>query len=178
MKTDNTYLKQKIQLRIDCLNGKKEVSVLDCFAGTGKLWDYVKKSTNININIIGIEKEYRKNKMTLIGDNRKYLKTIDLKNFDIIDLDSYGIPFDQLEILFERNYKGIIIVTAIQSIFGTLPDKMLYKLGYTDRMIKKIPTLFYRDGFAKLKNYLYINGIKKIEGYFIGRKNYFYFNLN
>jgi len=53
---------------------------------------------------------------------------------------------------------------------------MLIKLGYTKAMIRKCQTIFNRNGFGKLKNYLYLNGIKYIKGYFIGRKNYFIIN--
>ena len=177
MKTDNSYLCEKIQLRLDCIK-KKNVSVLDCFSGTGKLWQAVKNKSKSKISVTGIEKEADKNIFSLPGDNLKYLKSIDLLKFDIIDLDAYGIPFSQLKILFERNYKGIVIITANQSIYGMIPRKMLYELGYTKEMIEKIPALFNRNGIDKLKNYLYLHGVQLIEGYFIGRKNYFCFNLN
>jgi hypothetical protein len=112
----------------------------------------------------------------LPGDNLKYLKSIKL-DYDIVDLDAYGIPFKQLEILFKRNYIGTIIVTAIQSGMGVLPKGMLHKLGYQQSMVDKIPTLFSRNGIEKLKNYLYLYGVKQITGYFINRKNYFYFTI-
>jgi hypothetical protein len=178
LKTDNSYFNEKVQLRLDCIKGKKCISVLDCFSGTGRLWQSVKSKSKVKILITQIEKEPGKNKMALPGDNLKYLKSIDLSKFDIIDLDAYGIPIAQLNILFDRNYKGIVIVTAIQSMLGSLPKKLLYELGYTKQMIDKIPTLFNRNGIDKLKNYLYLHSIQSIEGYFIDRKNYFYFNLN
>jgi hypothetical protein len=178
LKTDNSYFDEKVQLRLDCIKGNKSISILECFAGTGKLWQSVKCKSKVKISIIQIEKEPGKNNMALPGDNLKYLKSIDLSKFDVIDLDAYGIPIAQLNILFSRNYKGIVIVTAIQSMLGCLPKKMLYELGYTKEMISKIPTLFNRNGIDKLKKYLYLHGVNHIEGYFIGRKNYFYFNLN
>jgi len=175
MKTDNSYFDLKVQLRLDCLKGKKKVKILDCFSGEGKLWGAVIKKTKVKITIIGIEKESGKNRMSLPGDNIKYLKSIDLSQFDIIDLDAYGIPYAQLEIILNRDYKGIVIVTAIQSMFGMLPKKMLYRLGYTKEMIEKIPILFNKNGLDKLKNYLYLYGVQLIEGYFINLKNYFCF---
>jgi len=177
LKTDNSYFAEKVSLRIDALPNKKQIIVLDCFAGAGLLWNEIKK-THKNIQVVPIEKESQKNKLALIGNNLKYLSSLDLSKFDIIDLDSYGIPFKQLEILFERKYKGIIIITAIQSGMGKLPNALLKKLGYTEKMIKKIPTLFNKNCVDKLKNYLYLCGIKKVEGYFINRKNYFYFKTN
>lgn len=96
MKTDNSYIEEKIDLRISAISEKKSVTVLDCYAGTGKLWTLVKQRTGCNISVVGIEKENGKNKYALPGDNIKYLKNIDLSKFDIIDLDAYGIPFAQL----------------------------------------------------------------------------------
>lgn len=178
MKTDNSYLQEKIQLRLEAINNFKNVHILDCFAGKGILWDSVKKKTNKDISIIAIEKDQSKNQISLIGDNLKYLKKMDLNEFDIIDLDAYGIPFEQLLILFQRDYQGIVIVTAIQSVYGALPKKLLLFLGYSESMINKIPTLFYKKGLDKLLNYLYINDIKEVTGYFTENKSYFYFRMN
>ena len=177
MKTDNSHLKQKVELRIKYLPDKTKIKVLDCFAGKGTIWRQVKKESDKQIQIISIEKEKGKNKSALEGDNVKYLLSMDLTKFDIIDLDAYGIPFEQLEILFKRNYKGIVFITAIQSIIGKIPNGLLIKLGYTQKMINKIPSLFNRNGIEKVKNYLYLCGIEYIKGYFIGRKNYFVINI-
>lgn len=179
MKIDNSYLNEKVKLRIDSLPNKDEIFVLEAFAGEGKIWNKVIKQTDKQIKILKIEMEHNKTKMFYLqGDNRKYLKTLDLSKFDIIDLDAYGIPFEQLEIVFKSDFKGIVHVTAIQSGMGILPKKLLYKLGYTKEMIKKIKSIFNRNGLGKLKNYLYLCGIKEVVGYFINRKNYFYFNIN
>jgi hypothetical protein len=58
---------------------------------------------------------------------------------------------------------------------GTLPNKLLNELGYNESMIKKCRTLFSKNGLEKFKQFLAINGVKEICGYFIDRKNYFYF---
>jgi hypothetical protein len=177
LKTDNSHFKEKVQLRLDCIKGLKKVNVLDCYSGFGNLWQEVKRQSKSEIKVTGIEKINGKNKLSLPGDNIKYLKSIDLSKFDVIDLDAYGFPINQLEIIFNRDYKGIVIVTAIQSMMGQLPKKMLYEIGYTKAMIDKIPTLFNKDGLGKLKNYLYLHSVQLIEGYFIDSKNYFYFKL-
>jgi hypothetical protein len=36
-------------------------------------------------------------------------------------------------------------------VYGILPRKMLTCLGFTEKMIKKIPALFFRNGFDKFK---------------------------
>lgn len=179
MKTDNSYFDVKVQLRVRSLPRKNEIYVLDCFSGTGKIWKEVcRRESEKNIHVISIEKEEGKNRYAITGDNIKVLSAIDLKIFDIIDLDSYGIPFSQMEILFRKGYKGIVHITAIQSGMGKLPNGLLIKLGYTRNMIKKIPTIFNRNGIEKIKNYLYLYDIEHITGCFIDRKNYFYFKTN
>lgn len=178
MKTDNSYTEEKILLRLKAIEKIDNPIILECYAGNGILWDEVKKRTNKKVQILRIEKEKNKGfKTYLQGDNLKYLSSIELGKFNVIDLDAYGIPAAQLDIIFNRNFKGVIIVTAIQTMQGALPHSILLKNGYTKQMIKKIPTLFYRNGIDKLKNYLYISGINEIEGYFIDNKNYFYFNV-
>lgn len=178
MAIDNSFFEEKVLIRIKAIEGIKKPVVLECYTGEGKLWDEVKNRTIKNIMILRIEKERQKGqKIYLQGDNLKYLSAMDLNKFDVIDLDAYGIPYRQLEVIFFKKYKGIVIVTCIQSIFGKLPNDMLKKLGFTKKMISKIPTLFYRNGIEKLKNYLYLYGVQLIEGYFIERKNYFYFKI-
>lgn len=176
MKTDNSYLQGKIELRIQSLPKKENIYVLDCYSGSGTIWKEVKKQTKLNITIVSIEQEIGKNKTALQGNNLKYLNILELSKFDIIDLDAYGIPYAQLKIIFKRKYKGIVHVTAIQSGMGQLPKGLIKEIGYTEQMMEKISSLFNRQGIEKLKNYLYINGITKINGFFINRKNYFYFN--
>lgn len=177
MKTDNSYLEEKILLRLNHLPNKNNISVLDCYAGEGFIWKEVKKRTNKNISVTAIEKEKGKNKSALQGDNLKFLPVLDLSKYDIIDLDAYGIPFEQLEIIFKRGYKGRIFVTAIQTMQGRLNNDLLIKIGYPKIFIDKSPTLFSRNFMSKIQRYLYINNIKEIQGYFIKNKNYFTFKI-
>lgn len=174
--TDNTYFKHKIKLRLDNLPNKKNINILDCYYGDGLIWNEIKIKSNKNIKIISIDRKKESNAL-LIGDNIKYLKGMDLNKYDIIDLDAYGIPYDQIKIILEKQFKGVIFVTFIQSIFGRLPKKMLFDLGYNKKMIEKCPTLFEKNGIEKLLKILYNYNIESISGFFIGRKNYFKINL-
>ena len=174
--TDNTYFQEKVKLRIDNLPNKKTIKVLDCYAGEGKIWNYIKANSKKDIQILSIDKE-QKQFNQLLGDNVKFLKMLTLSNFDIIDLDAYGIPFKQMEILFDREYKGIVCVTYVMSVFGSINRQLLHFIGYPKKMVKKIPTLFYKNPLKKLENYLYIKGVRKIKGYFIGKYSYLTFKL-
>jgi hypothetical protein len=173
-KTDNHYLEEKILLRKEVLTLVEKPKILECFSGKGILYDNIDQK--FEITRIEIEKN-KSQKSHLCGDSYKFLLSIDLTKYNIIDLDAYGIPFKYIDFIVNSNFKGYVIVTAIQTVMGKLPNELLYKLGYTSAMIKKIPTLFSLDGIGKLQNYLYLVGVKSITGYFINRKNYFYFKI-
>jgi len=177
-KTDNSFFIEKVILRLDSLPDKSVINILDAYSGEGKIWDEVKKHTEKKLRILKIEKQKNKSKSYhLNGDNIKFMKSLDFRNFDIIDLDAYGIPFEQLEIVLNSNFKGIIHVTAISSGMGRINNKLLMKLGFSKEMIKKIPSIFNRNLIGKLINYLYLYDVQSITGYFIDRKNYFYFKI-
>lgn len=113
----------------------------------------------------------------LKGNNLKFLGAMNLSLFDIVDLDAYGSPFDQLEIVFKKKYAGIVHCTFIQTGMGMLNHELLKSAGYTKAMIKKCPTLFTKPGFAILCHYLATNGVKSVETVDIDRKHYFWFTL-
>ena len=178
IKVDNSFLRLKIKLRIDHLPKKNTINVLDAFGGDQVIWSEIKRLLpEKKINVLGIEKKQTA-KIMLRGDNLKFLKAMDLSKFDVIDLDAYGIPYKQLKILFKKKLTDkIIYVTFIQTIVGALPYSMLEEIGIPKRFIRKIPTLFFKNGLTKFKKYLAIQGVKVIYYYSIQRKNYLMFNL-
>lgn len=176
--TNNSYLLDKIRLRLLNLPDKKEINVLDCYRGNNEIWKAIKHKSDKAINVLGIDKEKKYDGVYLQGENLKFLKTLDLNKFDIIDLDAYGIPYKQLELIFERKFRGIIFVTFIQSIMGMINKKLLFKLGFTQSMISKCPTLISKNGYEKFKSYLYINGICEINSINYERKHYISFVIN
>lgn len=176
VQTDNSYFEAKVKLRIDNLPKKKSLNVLDLFGGDGLIWNEIKERTGKQITVIRMDLKSDKPGVYLKGDNIKFLMGMDLKPFDVIDVDAYGVLYKQLQEIFRKNYKGIIFITYIQSVFGRLPKKMLNELNYSDRMIDKIPTLFNRDGIEKLKNWLSIYGIKKCKRISFQNKHYLVIN--
>ncbi len=151
---------------------KNSFSVLDLYAGDGKIWNEIKNRTGKDFKILRIDQKNDKTGIYLKGNNIKFLRNIELRQFDIIDCDAYGIPYQQLKEIFRQNYKGTIFITYIQSMFGKLPNKLLFDLGYTKKMIDKIPTLFNKDGLQKLKNWLAMNGISRIKRLSFDKKHY------
>ena len=179
-KTDNSHLPEKVELRIESLSffKKNDINILEAYAGDGKIWSEVQRQTKKKLNILKIEVKDNKKGIYLKGDNSKFIPLFEFKNYDIIDLDAYGVPYFQLKAIFQKHFKGIVHVTFIQSGMGSLPNGLLKDLGYTETMIKKCRTLFSKNGMEKMQNFLYINKINNITGYFIDRKNYFYFKLD
>lgn len=176
-KTDNSHLQDKINIRLDSLKHikKQEVNILEAFAGDGIIWNAVQKQTKKKLNILRIDKKEGKKGVYLKGDNMKFISIFDFKHFDIIDLDAYGSPFNQLEVIFKKKFKGIVHCTFIQTGMGRLNNSMLIKLGYTKSMIQKIPSLFCKYGKEKIYQYLANEGVVLITSIELDRKTYFYF---
>ena len=169
-KTKNSYLKEKLFIRIKNLP-ERDINVLDVFSGEQIIWRWIKNNFNFRINYFPIDiVDY--GYFGVIGDNLEYLESLNLDNFDVIDLDSYGIPIEQLEIIFQKKYKGIVFITFIQSIYGNLSKKLLKIIGINEEMYDKCPSIFNKDGFKKLKQYLSIRGVEEVEYIKIKRKVY------
>lgn len=176
-KTDNHYLGDKIQLRIDHSPWPEcgPMRVLDVFGGHGVVWRAIEKRTGRGVERVGIDKRSDLFTPHAHGDNLKVMRAIDLAEFNVIDLDAYGIPIEQLCEVFDSGYHGTVFVTAIQTMHGNMPKRMLEEIGFTDDMIKKAPTLFSRRGFQYLKEWLATKGVARIIHRSWARKHYFVF---
>lgn len=179
-KTDNSHTEDKVLLRLETVNlvNKQEINVLEAYAGSGIIWKEVQKRTDKKINILKIEMKDNKKGVYLKGDNSKFIPLFDYSIYDIIDFDAYGVPYFQIKTVFQKQFKGIVHVTFIQSGMGSLPHGLLEDIGFPKNMIRKCSTLFSKNGMEKMQNFLYLNGVKKITGHFLDRKNYFYFVIN
>ena len=93
-KTANSFLADKVALRLAHLPEQKTVRVLDCFAGRGTIWAAVRKlAPERDIRVLPIEIQPEEDTLfSLPGDNSRFLETLDLNRFDVIDLDPYGTP--------------------------------------------------------------------------------------
>ena len=164
IKTDNSYLADKVALRLAHLPDKKTVRVLDCFAGKGVIWQAVRKlAPGRDIRVLPIEVKPQEEDVLfyLPGDNTRFLETLDLGRFDVIDLDAYGVPYDQLRTIFRRGYKGVIFVTLVHTKIGTLPHPLLRELGLTSEMINKCPALVASKNWTWFLQYLALHGIRR-----------------
>lgn len=179
IKTNNdlSLINAKIQLRINSIEHLKgQIKILELFGGEGILWNEVKKITGKDILVLAIDKN-KYNRVQLQGDNLKFIDSLNLNEFHVIDADAWGSPFYQVEKLFSKKYKGIVHCTFIQSMMGALSKELLLRLGYTEKMLSKSKSLFNKKGISKFKNYLAINGVNEIFIVTEKKKNYLYFNL-
>lgn len=90
IKTDNANETKKVSLRRQATAHLDSLRVLDLFAGKNVLWSHFETE-----KYYGVEKEKGKGK-NLNADNIRIIARLDLSKFNVIDADSYGIPFNQL----------------------------------------------------------------------------------
>lgn len=103
VKTDNNpaAFKAKVTIRRNVLNmvGKNS-AVFDAFGGSGKMYSEVWKDAG---SYTGCDmKPQRDSRLMFCADNRRVLRAIDLGQFNIFDLDSYGSPWVQAIIVADR----------------------------------------------------------------------------
>lgn len=173
-KTDNHYLADKVELRMRHIP-PRDVRVLDCYGGHGKVWALVKEKTSIDINRTAIDQRDDLKTFHLHGDNVKVMAGMDLSKFNVIDLDAYGVPYEQLKVVFNSGYSGVVFVTFIQTMQGSMPHGMLRDIGISSVMVKKCPSMFGKHGWAYFKEWLSLRGVSEIYHRSKNRKHYFAF---
>jgi hypothetical protein len=173
--TDNSNFEKKVLLRIAALKEARNNVVLDCYAGTGRLWREVQRRTGIELKITSIEKEKGKNPTALCGDNMKILPSLDIDRYGLIDLDSYGHPVAQLRHIAARGYSGVVCVTWIDTVMAQQPREVVSAIGVDYEIYRKHPVIFNSLKDRLFKNFLYICGAKQLIGWFAEDKKYFYY---
>lgn len=176
-RTDNSYLADKIALRLSMIPKKESLNVIDAFHGQGTIWKNIQKKYPGQIKITKIDTEQKDELFIFLGDNKKFLSSLPLNKYDVIDLDAYGIPYEQLKIIFTRQFKGLVFVTFIQSIMGRLQNDFLIDLGYTLKMIEKCPSLFCKNGQKKFMQWLGLHGVERVTIRKHSRKCYLGFTI-
>jgi hypothetical protein len=182
---NNSHLLDKVALRIEALGevSGNSVEVLDAFCGDRVLWQKVQDSTDRELSVFGIDKENEH--ANIKADNRKILGVMDLSPFQIIDLDAYGLPFEQIEKVFGNDSlaKGAVIVyTYISLPVGGASERLLQTIGIPHHMWGKCPSMFMKAQESAFYEYLRQHGIDSVKevrlvdtghGYRIKRYGYF-----
>ncbi len=165
--TENSHLRTKIRIRQDAINliGKDSINVLDAYAGEGIVWNRIRKEMpDIKITTLGIEKRKYLNPAVIMGDNRKVMKGLDLNQFDLIDLDAFGCPWEQLAICAKTAVQVPVVATHIIVTLGPVPKPLLAMAGIPDEWCdrRKVPqALFNRWRWEWWENYCANLGYKQ-----------------
>lgn len=93
-------LSAKVELRRQALAAVSNSHVFDAFAGPGAMFRAVWKDA---ISYVGCdERWYADERKVFVADNRNALRALDLRPFTIFDLDAFGSPWEQIEIIAHR----------------------------------------------------------------------------
>jgi hypothetical protein len=159
--TDNDGIKKKVWLRKQAISGLNRVSVLDLFAGDNLIWSQIETE-----RYYGVEAEKGKGNNLYI-DNRKVIPILDLSDFTVIDCDAYGVPYEQIELLFENPtlQKGtIIIFTCITGVLNKICNRAREDYGIYE-MYKRTRVLFNRYTDEMFFSMLHSHGVQKVTMY-------------
>ena len=164
-KPDNSFLDDKINLRMSALDAidKQNINVLDLFHGYGKIWEFIKKASTKNIDIMPVDIKKNLPGFYVCVDNLRFLKAENIERYDIIDIDAYGLPFELIEIIFRKKYRGCVIVTMISSVLRSVPKSMIESIGFNYDEVKPAKAIFSPLIFDIMSDLLYRNNVKKIK---------------
>lgn len=101
-KTDNApqAFKAKVDIRRRVLAAVGEARVFDAFAGAGEMYSAVWKEA---ASYTGCDlKRHFDGRLMFCADNRRVLRAVDLRPFNLFDLDAWGSPFEQALIVAAR----------------------------------------------------------------------------
>lgn len=177
-KTDNHYTADKVRLRVDMIEHLASPRVLDVFGGHGVTWAAAARISGKVVRRTAIDNRLDLDTPHLHGDNTKVLKGLNLTGYDVIDLDAYGIPAALIrEVIVEKKFRGIVFVTAIQTMHGGMPAIISRDLGLPPSITKACPSLVARRGWEFLKAWLASLGVQEITHRSKGRKHYLGFKV-
>lgn len=160
--TDNSNLSLKVAFRIRHLPEGK-VSVLDCFAGEGLIWQKVAASTRVPVEVDSIEMAKGKGAPSFVGDNRKLLPVLDLRPYNVIDLDAYGTPYRQVVAILGNATRvpGTVIFYTLNRCVRA-DSALLVRHDFTPQMVMKAPILCSSWGYRAWCQALAVAGVREL----------------
>jgi hypothetical protein len=146
-KVDNRSLEAKISLRMWLLNRMNitDVKVLDTCSGLGMIWSEMEKHVHISQWVkCDIKPRAGGNGMTLKMSASQSLAVMDLSDFNVIDIDTYGEPWEPYRIMLSRLTKPVaVFLTHGRMVLGsdvTNSTKEAMKIPL-DWEIPQLPTM-------------------------------------
>lgn len=153
MQVDNDGLEEKIRLRVMHLPDADYLRVLDAYSGRGVLWSEIKRRTGRDLSVTRCDKKPGLPGLYVRGDNMKTLSAMDVKRFDVIDLDAYGSPVEQIAFVLDRGFAGIVFATICGHGLAPTPKVLTVGLGIPDEWYGVFSTKF-SNGRANYKYHL------------------------
>lgn len=165
----------KVFLRRRATEGLRELRVLDLYAGNNVLWRNFDTARYYGVEIIPGKGS------NLNADCRRVIASLDLSGFNVIDCDSYGVPFDVIEAIFANSTLAagtVVIFTAISNKMSGISRRCLDMFGLS-ALSKKARTpvnglgieLFYAAlenwGVREVHRYRVRGSYDKHYGYFV-----------
>jgi len=129
-KTDNRSLRHKVELRCWLLDAMHitDVRVLDTCAGAGVIWDAMRAHVSISRCIRSDIKPRRVGTLKLSAVDM--IRAMPLDEFNVIDIDPYGEPWEAyLEVLARLRQPTAVFVTRGTVSWGVLTDAVLAHFG-------------------------------------------------
>jgi len=162
-RNDVQGFKIKVKLRIENLPEKKTIKVLDAFAGDGLIWkEIIKQCPDKVFEIVSIDNKKGLNNDNIVSNNVYYILRNDISNFDVIDLDCYGSPFETLRAIFyNKKVNAIVFFTLIRSGLGSTKKDMLSEI-YGIEIANRISRVFSKNPIEPFCDYIRKHGITKI----------------
>ena len=160
-KTDNKSVANKVFLRRKATEHLRELRVLDLFAGNNVLWSNFDKARYYGVELLPDKG------MNLNANSLQVIDSLDLSDFNVIDCDCYGIPFEICKKIIESpsvKSDTVVIYTAITGIFTQLSGECVEALGVRE-MYRVAPSLFGSNGITYFYDMLGNYGIKEINYY-------------
>src|SRR5580658_2138961 len=109
LKTDNASLKEKVDLRVDlCSRINGPLRVLDLFAGEGRVWSGVKSVLEVS-TYTPVDEAPRQPGTIKFVINSRTVKAFDVSRFNVIDIDTYGEPWEVFGAIAENIKPGSAI---------------------------------------------------------------------
>jgi len=129
---DNSHGAAKLALRRQLLNGleRRPLRVLDCCAGSEQMWGTLRQEYKVRYTGLDVKKKAGRLKI----DSRRYLESADLTSFDVIDVDTYGSPWEHWETI-ARKVRGPLVVFLTLG----LGARGLTCWGYAARRVLGVP---------------------------------------
>lgn len=163
---DNSHKEVKLEMRRESV--KDGDTILDCCHGEGFLWGEIGQGKDISV--IGIEHEKGRGRGAIHGEAEKVIPGLDLSRYQMIDVDTYGSPYQIIKCIFKNKTLApgtVIFYTFIQTHMGLVSQESLRAIGLSKEMTKKISTLFAKLGWPAFLEYLRKQGIKKVDAWYV-----------